>query len=968
MSVIKVTNFGGEIPRLLPRSLPADAAKENANLLATSSDFRPVMGPSTVAAAEGGAISLYRRQRDSNGALLANDSEGWITSSSLDINFVRGQINDDTTERTYQSFNDGSRAPRVTSHQVISGRAVDFQLGVPAPEKPSVALLKAKSFTYADAREWLSTTLAPTVADAIRATLSEDQCSARFTDLSGNRLTTGGGAGKTVAGVTWWEGVYEQFPKYPASQRGADEPYNIMMRIPAAYAVKEGLGNPQLGGTFAYDPYDGSNPIWIGVSGLPLFGVLDQAALRARLAGIKNPRSGAVLWNATQLDEMVAMAAEMFSPTATAVMSKRKALDDAVRAFANAGYNSIQNYSAPAAPTAPAAVGEQFIMVTTGTGDAMDTHQEINPAWDAWKRANDEYLTRKSTYDKDTADWKAKQAAYVAEMVAAQKSAADISHEIEQLYIDLKADLAQAIENHLSGQRLVRTDDYDGGLVVVDPDSSKDPRFYATTWVTVLDEESAPSAPSDMLDVDVCDLVLIKRPVLPASVATGDTALKAWRIYRSNSGASSAAFRFVAEVALNQTLAAPLTASGSTEGYAPGLELTHKWRDVVATWQIYSQRGETSTSLDVYTSTAKLVVGDTATQSNPTGYSVTKTWNGSRWTMNSVPATALHTGSLAYIDGLDSQRLGEVCPTLNWLMPPTVKHPTSGVTTHLKGLTSMANGSMAGFIDNMVAFCEPYVPYAWKPEYQHSLNVPAVGLCSFGKSMLVGTKSYPYIFSSHDSPPDKLEFEQGCVSARSMVAGLGGVFYASPDGYCFANQSGVEVVTLGLFSNEDWQKLKPSSIFAVVHDSVLYFWTNDGTRCFGLDMVAKKLTRHDLPCTAVFADVVTDSVYAARGGQIARLFSATGARATGVWHSGIANIGGHAPFAWLQVDSEFDAGSVKVDWYGDGDLVHSVEVTNSSPERVPPGRYLEHQIRVTSKSRVTSVTLAGTTEELKKVA
>ena len=51
MAVIRVTDFGGEAPRVDPRDLPVGGATVNSNLLATSSDFRPVKSPLSVATA-----------------------------------------------------------------------------------------------------------------------------------------------------------------------------------------------------------------------------------------------------------------------------------------------------------------------------------------------------------------------------------------------------------------------------------------------------------------------------------------------------------------------------------------------------------------------------------------------------------------------------------------------------------------------------------------------------------------------------------------------------------------------------------------------------------------------------------------------------------------------------------------------------------------------------------------------------
>lgn len=132
---------------------------------------------------------------------------------------------------------------------------------------------------------------------------------------------------------------------------------------------------------------------------------------------------------------------------------------------------------------------------------------------------------------------------------------------------------------------------------------------------------------------------------------------------------------------------------------------------------------------------------------------------------------------------------------------------------------------------------------------------------------------------------------------------------------------------------------------------------------YALDFAAKKLGRISLggTVTALYSDKVTDTLCAARDDLIHSLFD-TGRR-TGIYRTGVINTGAQRPFAWLQVDSTFDD-PVTVRWYGDGELRHTATVTGLQPQRLPAGRYLEHQIEIESQARITSVTLAGSTEEL----
>ena len=44
MTALKITQFGGQVPRVSPRALSAGAAQRYENLLATSTEMRPLLG------------------------------------------------------------------------------------------------------------------------------------------------------------------------------------------------------------------------------------------------------------------------------------------------------------------------------------------------------------------------------------------------------------------------------------------------------------------------------------------------------------------------------------------------------------------------------------------------------------------------------------------------------------------------------------------------------------------------------------------------------------------------------------------------------------------------------------------------------------------------------------------------------------------------------------------------------------
>lgn len=312
-----------------------------------------------------------------------------------------------------------------------------------------------------------------------------------------------------------------------------------------------------------------------------------------------------------------------------------------------------------------------------------------------------------------------------------------------------------------------------------------------------------------------------------------------------------------------------------------------------------------------------------------------------------------------YTDTQRSAELGEVLPTLTWLEPPA----------DLKGLTGMANGVMAGFFGNCVCFCEPYIPYAWPIEYQITLKHQVVGLGSFGQTLFVGTSGTPYLISGSDSASmSAVEAgdSQACASARSIASVPGGVLYASPDGLCAVDASGVKLISGGLFTRADWQALNPSTMLAESHDGVYYLFHDAG--CFALHLATGKLIKLDLTgVTAVHTDKRSDTLYVATGSGLFALFRGTGSR-IGVYRTGIVQTPKYESFAWLQVDSDFSA-PVTVKWYGDDSTTakHTATVTSTQPVRLPAGRYREHEVEIQTASRVTSLTLASSTAELRSV-
>lgn len=324
----------------------------------------------------------------------------------------------------------------------------------------------------------------------------------------------------------------------------------------------------------------------------------------------------------------------------------------------------------------------------------------------------------------------------------------------------------------------------------------------------------------------------------------------------------------------------------------------------------------------------------------------------------------LYVGELAvatttYSDTTTAANLGEVIPSKTWDMPPS----------DMQGLTLMANGIMAGFSGKDVCFSEPFIPHAWPAGYRLQTDFPIVGIGAFGSSLFVGTTGYPYIITGVDPAQMTMikgEFRQACVSKRSIVEMGNGVFYASPDGICVADGSGVNVITKGIMTRDDWQAYNPSSIVAAHLDGRYWAFYDNGTTqgALILDLTGDGATlwKTSQYATATYNDIKTDSLYLAIGSNVKK-WDADSTDLTYTWKSKIfvapkpENVGAGQVFA--------ESYPVTFKLYADGALKHSQSVANDRPFRLPSGyKGKEFEIEISGTKPVNSIFLASTVKQL----
>lgn len=212
----------------------------------------------------------------------------------------------------------------------------------------------------------------------------------------------------------------------------------------------------------------------------------------------------------------------------------------------------------------------------------------------------------------------------------------------------------------------------------------------------------------------------------------------------------------------------------------------------------------------------------------------------------------------SYVDSLSVTQLGESLPTLSYSPPPD----------DLKGLVAMPNGILAGFKDNEVWFCEPYLPHAWPVAYSLAVEYPIIGLGVYDTTLVVMTTKFPYLITGTTPAAmtqTKLPLQQPCASKRSIASDQYGVLYASPNGLVSIGAGTQDIITTPLYTRDEWQTLTPTSMLGVIYNN-LYMCFHQTTT--GIEALV--LARGDIPplsflsfdATAVYIDRSTGNIYA----------------------------------------------------------------------------------------------------------
>lgn len=342
----------------------------------------------------------------------------------------------------------------------------------------------------------------------------------------------------------------------------------------------------------------------------------------------------------------------------------------------------------------------------------------------------------------------------------------------------------------------------------------------------------------------------------------------------------------------------------------------------------------------------------------------------------------------------DLRDRGEVLPSDGWLTPPGVAQGGALNLTEpvLSCLTAMWNGMAAGITGNAVRFCVPYRLFAWPlaNEYMPPDAKP-IALGTFGQNLLVLTNGAPCVVSG--SAPDSmdgrpLEFNEACVSVRSVVSFGHGVAWACPDGLAYYGAGGPKMLTAGILEKEDWEALVPSTVVGCVIEGLYigFYTVASVTRGFVIDPLNPTgMYFLDTGYAASFFDPIQDRLYVLSGTSVQKWDA--GSAMTAVFKSKTFREAAPVSFAYAEVIADSYPVTLKVNSLGyssaqvtalvaanarftsiTGGIQYSVSVTSRDAVPLPEFPLNDDwQIELSTAIAVQGVVLAESTEELDEV-
>lgn len=317
-------------------------------------------------------------------------------------------------------------------------------------------------------------------------------------------------------------------------------------------------------------------------------------------------------------------------------------------------------------------------------------------------------------------------------------------------------------------------------------------------------------------------------------------------------------------------------------------------------------------------------------------------------------------GTAEFTDAADTT-LGPTLATEGFAMPPE----------SLTALTKINGGMLVGATGKTVCVSEAYLPYAWKKANQLVANDDIVAIAPLPNGAIVATTGYPELLSGYSPDAlslDRLELEQACVSARSMVDMGTRAIYASPDGLVAASVKGAELLTSGIFHPEQWQALNPESIHAYHHEGeYIGFYKVSASEKGGFiyNPSRRDISFIDLYATSGYRDLNSDNLYLVVNNTLIKYREHATQKERYTWRSKVFDTA-HSHYAMYRIKHKAgsDTAQTTVVIYTEDGEVFRDTLDDGEWGYIPPGLYQQWQIEIEGTQEVEAILLGNSLSEL----
>lgn len=289
----------------------------------------------------------------------------------------------------------------------------------------------------------------------------------------------------------------------------------------------------------------------------------------------------------------------------------------------------------------------------------------------------------------------------------------------------------------------------------------------------------------------------------------------------------------------------------------------------------------------------------------------------------------------------------------------------------MQGLVTLPGGILAGYEKNVVCFSRAYLPHAWPPNFEITVdgNIKAIKAAASG--LVVITDKSPYLIvgaSPGAMSPVQIDMIEPCVAPFAAVDMGSFVVYPSNDGLiAIAGQNNRNLID-GVIDRDEWRSyVKPNAVACAFNGKYWYFSDNGG---FVFDIESQAYSMHDISAIAVHADYINDQIYIVTPGGALTTYSRSAlVNKSLTWASKVYEVGDHASLSAAKIASIGDV-TFKVDYtYRDANQVQQTQSHTHTAKpyqafRLPAVRADSIKITLSGDCTVKRVQLASSMQEL----